>query len=432
LRFTTDLRYFDEVALLILIVVAVVRYREVRRFPSVGLAEVCLVLFVVAGLVSSIFGAVPLPVWGLGLAEFVKGIAFMYLVASLPLSRQDVQRVGLVALGAAGVLLVLGLIEALDPAAFQHAMGLPEYAQTRGTLVIIKSLFLHPAVFGWLMVYASLFVFAISVGFRTPWVLPLAAAFDVGAFLSGRRTPILALVAALIAGVAVYTFRRRSLATVLRSWLPVGAGVVLVAALFLPVIGGYYRDSIDEYVGSPDAVATILGDHPAGAKLRGIQPRTALYIASLAIARDHLPFGSGLGRYGSYPSRVDYSPVYSAYGLNSIPGLSPGDRLAIDDTFWPSVLGETGVAGALAYAVFIITVLVRLWKATRAVDSALWFAITLGALMMWVQGIVASLTAPTYVASPIAYFVLGTAGAIFAVERANRPRTLRIPAGVGN
>lgn len=79
--------------------------------------------------------------------------------------------------------------------------------------------------------------------------------------------------------------------------------------------------------------------------------RGALTLTSLEVASDYFPLGTGFGSFGSYMSRVYYSPIYYSYGLNKIYGLMnlSGADLFISDTFWPMVLGQTGVLGMFCY-----------------------------------------------------------------------------------
>lgn len=92
--------------------------------------------------------------------------------------------------------------------------------------------------------------------------------------------------------------------------------------------------------------------------------RGALTLTSLKIASDAFPLGTGFGSFGSYMSRVYYSPVYYSYGLNQIYGLMdlPGADAFISDTFWPMVLGQSGVLGTLCY----IGALVILYRGIEA------------------------------------------------------------------
>lgn len=79
--------------------------------------------------------------------------------------------------------------------------------------------------------------------------------------------------------------------------------------------------------------------------------RSALTATSFEIAGDCFPIGTGFGSFGSYMSRVFYSPVYYEYGLSSIYGLMniSGADSFVSDTFWPMVIGQTGYAGLLCY-----------------------------------------------------------------------------------
>ena len=426
LTLTMDLRYFDEISLLLLGVVALVRYRVPRGRLRFGVAETSVGVLVVAGVLSSLANAVPVSIWVPGLALLLKGVAFFFLVSWLPLRRAEVIRVGGVLVTIAVVLLALGYVELVRRADFQAFFGLPPYYQWRGGLTVVKSLFLHPAVFGWITVYAGLFFYLAFVVVRRWWTLLIAIAMSVGTVLSARRTPLLGLFVALLAAAAWYWWNHRT-GRSMRTWLPVAAAVAVITVVFLPVTAGFYGNTVNEYGDSPAVIAEIFAPQPDGAALRQLAPRTALYAASVAIARDHFPLGVGTGRFGSFLSRSDYSPVYAQYGLDEVPGLSPGNRVAIDDTFWPSVLGETGVIGLVAFLLIIGTILVRIWRAIPAegTDRA-WLLATMWAMLTFIQGIVASLTAATYVAPPIAYWVLGTAAAILGVvatEAEPRPVT---------
>ena len=84
------------------------------------------------------------------------------------------------------------------------------------------------------------------------------------------------------------------------------------------------------------------------------------------MARDHLPIGAGFGMYGSHLSRAEYSPIYAQYGLDRVPLLGPDQPYAVTDTYWPMVLGETGLIGLLAALTFFATVLVGVWHAASS------------------------------------------------------------------
>ena len=83
--------------------------------------------------------------------------------------------------------------------------------------------------------------------------------------------------------------------------------------------------------------------------------RTALTKTSIQISTEYLPVGTGFGTFGSYFSSVNYSPVYSMYGINNIYGISRDNNSFVSDTFWPMILGQFGIIGLIAYLLLIIT-----------------------------------------------------------------------------
>ena len=84
--------------------------------------------------------------------------------------------------------------------------------------------------------------------------------------------------------------------------------------------------------------------------------RPALYVAAFDVARDHFPFGSGLGTFASVASMWrGYSELYYTYGLASMGPFSP--ELAAQglsylfDSCWAHVLAELGFLGSCIYFV---------------------------------------------------------------------------------
>ena len=76
--------------------------------------------------------------------------------------------------------------------------------------------------------------------------------------------------------------------------------------------------------------------------------RLGMYIASYKIACDYLPFGSGMGTFGSLASVINgYSHVYYDYGVSKIGMNTPEDYLrgqfTLLDTYWPHILGRTWI-----------------------------------------------------------------------------------------
>lgn len=84
--------------------------------------------------------------------------------------------------------------------------------------------------------------------------------------------------------------------------------------------------------------------------------RSLLTITGFKIAADYFPFGLGWGSFASYYSGVNYSTAYYLYGLNTHGEIGENTKAFLMDTYWPSVLGETGWIGCILI-VFILVIL---------------------------------------------------------------------------
>ena len=411
---STDVRYFDEISVAFFVVASALmnRGRLARLRP--GLKEGAVAIVVAAGILSSLLGSVPAETWIPGLLLLIKGIAFFYAVSWLRLEVAEVEGVGVLLLGVASVVLFLGFFEALDPVGFQRITGIQPSEEVRGGLRVVTSVFYHSSFFGWFTAYVSLVLFARFMVLRQWWALAAAVLLSVGTLISGRRGPVVGVLAALGVGGVWAWSQRTSLRAMLRIVAPVAAILIILTVVTAPVLSSFYARTVEEYGGGN--LGEILSPDPDPAAIAGAHPRLALYVASLAIARDYFPLGAGLGRFGSYMSGANYSPLYERYGLTDVHGLRPNDPNAVSDTFWPMVLGELGPIGLVGLTAFVGLLLHRLWAVASRTASLPLRALALGSLFVFVQGLAASLTAATYVAPP-AYFIFGAAAAVWAVTR---------------
>ncbi len=412
-----DVRYGDEIGVLLLVVTALAVHRRRLVFPRPGWREVALGTLFVMGIVSSLVQSVPIHVWLFGLALLAKAFVFLYLVISMPVSVDEVRRMSTVALGVALVILGIGAVEFLAPDLATRVLGVYPYNESRGSIQIVNSWFTEPGLYGWLAAFVSLFLLARFVVLRRAWALVLALLVGGAAVLSGRRTPVIGLVIGLGIGVLHQALGRH---VSWRAWAAIGAGVLLLAAVSIPAIGGFYAQTFTDYVGRPDAIMEVLEENPRPRRVRRLQPRVALAAGSVAVARDELPLGVGIGRYGSHMSREEYSPVYERYELHRVYGLRERRPIAVTDNFWPMVLGETGVIGFVAAVGFFALLLRDTWRAAGPRASPEMAAFTLGALMVFAEALFRSAAAPAFVAPPIAYWVFGAIGLALAL-RADGP-----------
>lgn len=101
--------------------------------------------------------------------------------------------------------------------------------------------------------------------------------------------------------------------------------------------------------------------------LGGTSARSALTMTSIEIAGDYFPIGTGFGTFASNVAAENYSPVYHMYGLNSIYGLGESNTRFGSDTFWPIIIGQTGVIGTVCYVYVLVTLFLRVLK-IRIID----------------------------------------------------------------
>lgn len=99
--------------------------------------------------------------------------------------------------------------------------------------------------------------------------------------------------------------------------------------------------------------------------------RYQLLVTSISIAKDSFPIGTGFGTFGSYMSAIHYSPVYRIYGISNVHGLIEGATYFTSDSFWPMILGETGIVGLASIVIVIIRMIKRL-QLIKDLDLALY------------------------------------------------------------
>lgn len=93
--------------------------------------------------------------------------------------------------------------------------------------------------------------------------------------------------------------------------------------------------------------------------------RPATYATGMKIMfHDYIPFGSGLGSFGTAAAAKEYSPLYFKYRLNDIWGLDPRNPMFLADAFYPT-LAEYGIVGLLLFLIFWKR---RLWESNKIPD----------------------------------------------------------------
>lgn len=131
---------------------------------------------------------------------------------------------------------------------------------------------------------------------------------------------------------------------------------IKILLIFVPLILFMVGDQIEYYFFSD---------------IQSDSARYQLLITSISIAKKSFPVGTGFGTFGSYMSAIHYSPVYQIYGISNVHGLIEGATYFTSDSFWPMILGETGIVGLIAIVIIIIRMLKELQK-IKPIDLALY------------------------------------------------------------
>jgi hypothetical protein len=341
-------RQGDEALVLLLVVLTVWRATQ----SNTRLTDLRFVLPGVGVAVFGVWGAavhhVPVAVTFIGIWLGLKLWIVIGVTLLLPWRRRDVARIYTILIRVGLVVATLGFVDYLTHSAVSHALHTSIYRSgaEASRAEAVHSIFPHPGEFSLFMSLLFAFTFARFAVRRGKPDLVLALLFACSILLSLRLKGFLSLVAvAAIVALVQGMGRNRG-----------GITVFLVGALLLisaySVEGSVITKQITTYTSSETSV------------------RTRLYSVGERIALDDFPLGVGFGRFASYPSRLFYSPVYYQYQLGSVYGLSRSFPNFIDDTSWPSVMGETGYGGfgfyLIGLAMLILAVIRRLRASTPA------------------------------------------------------------------
>lgn len=92
--------------------------------------------------------------------------------------------------------------------------------------------------------------------------------------------------------------------------------------------------------------------------------------------KDYIPFGSGLGSFGTAAAAKEYSPLYFKYQLNNIWGLDPSNPMFLADAFYPT-LAEYGIVGLFFFLWFWKR---RLWECNK-IPNIVYYRMALMAIL---------------------------------------------------
>ena len=315
-----------------------------------------------------------------GLRHGVTPVAAYLLGRSLHLGQDDLRRVGILILGTASVVAAWGLVDIyaipLDawrdsgvPGWYSEQLGLDYGPAVSGLpenfvynpgderpLRRLVSTFLSPLATGYMLLVALLVV---SAWQRARWLSALSGLLLVGLLFTYSRTAIAALALAL--GVLAYA---------LRSWWPVAAATVLVAAGFFfvkayPEIGPettFTPAELRFQRANAQADPQKKSDQPSGDPTSLDEPSVDSHLDSLREGIDtvvHHPQGFGLGNAGVTAKRT-------------------GEEIKAGESTYTELGVEVGLLGMLAFIAWNLALLRRILPSAPWLGAALAAVLALG------------------------------------------------------
>lgn len=161
------------------------------------------------------------------------------------------------------------------------------------------------------------------------------------------------------------------------------------------------------YIAFSSVISTNINMYFVGGQsLQDDTARLALLNTSYKIAQQYFPLGVGFSKFGSEFAKRNYSEYYYEYGLSNIYGLRVIDNAGFaTDTYWPQVIGETGLIGLFLIFlqfIFIIKSLIQ-----RLLSNDIFSCkkiVILSSLFAMIQALLESSAGAVFYTSP--HFVL--------------------------
>ena len=261
-------------------------------------------------------------------------------------------------------------------------------------IVSVCSLFNHPGKYGWFMLFCAIARFSKYVeNKKNIKNLKISIIDCLFAILSMRTKVILGVFLCL----TVYLIFIDS-----KNYKKIFKNIIISCLCCLIIVGFFSEVLRNTYI-------TYYTDKSAPSV------RQELKKASFKIAKEYSPLGVGFGKFGSWYASLNYSEYYFKYGLNKMYGITPENTSYAQDTFWPSILGETGYVGLLLYFIMIYLVFSRLKKYAKL--KTINKDIYLFAFLALIQSLVESFGGASFSGPPQYFFLAIIIGSALSVMK---------------
>lgn len=378
----------------------VLEERSIIWLPGTGWFAV----FLLAGVAGAILYGTPLVISLQGATLLTKCVVFAIALSQVHWSPRDLEGVAKGGFVLAIVLIAFGIINLAIPHQWTAIFGGSNVQFTFGIPSIIGP-FRQPAAYGRMAVILASSILAYQFFVRASW--------------KGY------IVALLLGGLSLFTFRVKSLVGL----LVVTTGLVLRAgnALVLAIIAGLLPALIA--IVGPGLFVYVFGDVELYYGEGQESARSRLTDGGLQVAQEHFPLGVGLGRFGSATAADYYSPEYLKLGFQNVYGLRPeaGEGQFLNDTQWPALLGETGWLGTIAFVIGAILAVRILFLRTSPAEPKIVRWIRVSGVAWFVLIMLDSVAAPSFSSPPSFLFLFAAVGIVASIRNDLRTGALEFP-----
>ena len=270
----------------------------------------------------------------------------------------------------------------------------------RAGFISVTSIFNHPGVFGWFMLFCMFLNLSIYSCFKTKKNLKWLIIDSIFAILSMRSKVIVGM----IVGLCVYFLvlneykNKDKLINIIKKISVVFMIFLICIFLFKNTLNKTYE-------------LYFTSKH-------GYSVRQALADTSFKIMDDYFPLGVGFGKYASWYASVNYSEYYYKYGLSNMYGITPDNTTYAQDTYWPSVFGETGFLGTIVMFLLMFCIFKYILKGVKAKNNSI-RQISIFSILILIQTLLESLGSMSFNTAPQYIFVAIVIGIVLSNNRKN-------------
>lgn len=373
----------------------IILYYQKRKWKIDFIGFIFLSILIL-GLISSLIHKVPLNIMFQGAILMLKGFLVLFIFRSISFTQNEIQKYIKLFKYVAVIVVLFAVIDILFFEHFRRIINTDHKFDYRMGVISIQSIFAHPSIYGWFLAVVGMYLLATFMIEKDKKSGYYSLIIFFASMFSFRFKTLMAIVFnAIFAGSLDRSFKNKiKKLRQNKAFIPIITIASLLTIIVLYAVIQLSILTIQRYI-------TI--DYTESA-------RKALYIFGFVISIKEFPFGVGFGRYGSWTASEHYSPVYVEYGLDKIYGLYSADPKWATDTYWPSIMGEIGIVGALLMFITFIYLILHIYKGFKFIQNSSYRIFLLFTLMIVNQSLIESLGEQVYNSGPQYFFIFALVG----------------------